>query len=95
MTDKKTVSLIGAGSWGTALANLLGEKGYEVRMWVFEEELVKDIQEKRENTIYLPGVKLSANIIPSNNLSEVVSASEDIIFATPSHVLHIIADKAK
>ena len=63
------IYVIGAGSWGTAFAQHLARKGLEVNLWVREEEVLREIEEKRENSIFLPGVKLSPNIKPFSDLS--------------------------
>ena len=57
-----TVAVIGAGSWGTALAYLLAKKGNKVKLWVYLEEERKSLEENRENISFLPGVALSKNI---------------------------------
>ena len=72
-------------SWGTALTHLLALKGYKVDLWVFEEEIKKQIQEKRENRIFLPGVSLSPNIIPTNDIAEVVTGKDMVVIVVPSH----------
>lgn len=59
------IGVVGAGSWGTALADLLGLKGYKIDLWVFEKEVKEQIQACRENKVFLPGFPLSANIFPS------------------------------
>ncbi len=80
------IGVIGAGAWGTALANLLANKGFEVALWVFEEEVYADILEGRENKIFLPGVPLSANIHPSNDLDQVAADKDMLLLVVPSHV---------
>ena len=67
------IGVVGAGSWGTALANLLADKGYPIDLWVFEKEVKDQILAFRENRIFLPDVKLSSNLHPTNDLAEVVS----------------------
>ncbi len=81
------IGVVGGGSWGTALANLLAEKGYQVDWWLFETDLCRVIEEKRENTVFLPGVKLSKNLHPSNDLLRVVENKELILVVVPSHVM--------
>jgi len=78
------IAVIGAGSWGTALAMLLADKGNEVSLWVYEEELVEEINKKRVNTKYHPGVVLSARITASHDLAEVVRDAGYIINAVPT-----------
>src|SRR3989338_3546283 len=81
------ISIIGAGSWGTTLAVLLGEKGFDVKLWVRREDLANKIESKRENTQYLPGIKIPSNVIAEHSLQNVVNGSEMIITAVPSEFL--------
>ncbi len=90
---KETVGVIGAGGWGTALANLLAEKGYPVSLWVYEKDLCQGIKNKRENRIYLPGIKLSERLVPTNSLREAVKGKKILVTASPSHVLRRVMKK--
>jgi glycerol-3-phosphate dehydrogenase (NAD(P)+) len=81
------IGVVGAGSWGTALANLLAVKGYAIDLWVFEEEIKDQIRQIGENSVFLPGVQLSSNLNPSNDLDEVVSAKDMLLIVVPSHVV--------
>lgn len=92
MKDTK-VAVIGGGAWGTALANLLGEKGLKVNLWVYEAELCRIIKEKKENTFFLPGKRLSENISPSNSMKETSEGTMVFIVASPSHVLRDIINE--
>lgn len=83
----KKIAVIGAGSWGTTIAKLLGEKGFEVRLWVFEKKIVDDINNKRENTQYLARVKLPETIWASNSLKDVVECAELVVSAIPTEFL--------
>jgi glycerol-3-phosphate dehydrogenase (NAD(P)+) len=85
--DDTKIAVVGAGSWGTALANLLASKGYAVDLWVYEEDVKDQIRKDRENRIFLPGITLSENLFPSNNLAEVVSGKDLILLVVPSHVM--------
>ncbi len=78
------IAIIGAGSWGTALAMLLAEKGYDISLWVYEEELVEDINKKRVNTRYYPGVILSENIHAFSDLGQVVREASYVINVVPT-----------
>lgn len=89
------VTVLGAGSWGTALAGLLGEKGFEVSLWVRGEDLSRSIAEKNENTVYLPGVRLSENIKPSSDLKQAIKGSKIIVSAIPSHGLRGVLEAGK
>lgn len=87
------IGVIGAGAWGTALANLLANKGLEVALWAFEQEVCADILEGRENKVFLPGFPLSANIHPSNDLDEVAADKGMLLLVMPSHVFRSVAKK--
>lgn len=88
------VGVIGAGSWGTALAFLLADKGYDVRIWAFEEECARAINEENENTLYLPGVKLPSNLIATSDLEQACGDKELMVLVTPSHVLRRVMSEA-
>ena len=81
------ISIIGAGSWGTTLAVLLGEKDFDVKLWARREELANEIESRRENTQYLPGIKIPNNVIADHYLKNILEASEMIIIAVPSEFL--------
>ncbi len=79
------ISVIGAGSWGTALCALLGQKGFPVTLWVRREDLLHKITQTSENGEYLPGVILPENVYLTNNLADAVQGKDMIILAVPSH----------
>jgi glycerol-3-phosphate dehydrogenase (NAD(P)+) len=81
------IGVVGGGSWGTALANLLAGKGYAIDLWVFEKEVRDQILASGENSIFLPDIKLSSNLHPSNDIAEVVSEKDMVVVVVPSHVL--------
>lgn len=89
-----SVGVIGAGSWGTALAGVLAGNGHEVHLWSFEEEIARQIRQERENKTFLPGVSLHPSIKPTTELRDVVDQKDFLILAVPSHffrqVLHRI-----
>jgi glycerol-3-phosphate dehydrogenase (NAD(P)+) len=81
----KTIAVVGAGSWGTALAVHLARVGHDVRLWVREPELVGDMRDLRENREYLPGVVLPPNLVATNDLGEVLDGLGLVLTAVPSH----------
>jgi glycerol-3-phosphate dehydrogenase (NAD(P)+) len=85
------VGVIGAGAWGTALANLLAEKGYKVDLWAFEAEVCTDILSTRENKVFLPGIPISENLSPSNDLDQVATGKDLLLLVIPSHVFRTVA----
>lgn len=92
--DAVRVGVVGAGSWGTALANLLAGKGYSVDLWAYEPAVKESIVQKHENRMFLPGIKLSGNLTPSNDLAEVVSDKPVVLFVVPSHVMRGVSAQA-
>jgi len=86
----KQIAVIGAGSWGTTLANLLAEKFERVCLWVFEEELFRTMEQKRENEIFLPGIRLSENLHLTHSLEEAITGKDILICALPSHAVQEI-----
>ncbi len=82
----KKIGVIGAGSWGTTLANLLAKKGHEVVLWVHEADVAEEMKNTRINAVYLPGIQLSARLEITGSLEEAVSGKELILSVTPSQV---------
>jgi glycerol-3-phosphate dehydrogenase (NAD(P)+) len=80
----RAIGVIGAGSWGTALARLLAKKGHRVTLWAREPEVAAEIGERRENRTFLPGVILPETLAASSNLREVVSGKEMLVSVVPS-----------
>ena len=87
---RERIGVIGGGSWGTALAKLLAEKGYPVALWVHDPGHCREMSEKRENTAYLPGISLPYNLIPLTDLREVVAGKTTVLCVVPSHVLRSV-----
>jgi glycerol-3-phosphate dehydrogenase (NAD(P)+) len=82
----KKIGVIGAGSWGTTLADLLAKKGHDVVLWAYEPELVAEMTATRENGPYLPGITLSPRLAFTNDLAAAVTGKELLLFVTPSQV---------
>lgn len=78
------VGVIGAGSWGTALARVLAGKGHQVTLWAREPEVVREIEDHRENRTFLPEVPLPENLGASGDLSAVVANKEMLVSVVPS-----------
>lgn len=88
------IGIIGAGSWGTTLANLLADKGFEVTLWVYEEELLQKLKGMRCNTRYLPGITLNAALRYTRSLQEAVYGKHVILWVTPSQVFRKLFSEA-
>ena len=95
LKEKGGIGVIGAGSWGTTLANLLAEKGLPIDLWVFEEELFRAMQKKRENEFFLPGIALSENIRITHSLEEAFTGKGILICAVPSHAVREVFSKGR
>jgi len=87
-------AVIGAGAWGTALADLLARNGHQVRMWAYEWDVVESINRTHLNRRFLPGSPLYDTIRAYNDIDEAVHGAELITLVTPSHVLRSIARSA-
>jgi glycerol-3-phosphate dehydrogenase (NAD(P)+) len=66
---------------------MLAKKGLQVTLWAYEKELVSEMRESRENSIYLQGIRLADNLLFTNSLQEAVSGKELLLFVVPSQVL--------
>jgi len=77
-------AVIGAGSWGTALAKLLADKGMQVALWGRSSTHMDALRRDRENRRYLPGAALPATLMPTNDLS-CVTACQCVVMTVPSH----------
>lgn len=85
MKISEKISVIGAGSWGTALALLLSGKGYDVHLWGHRPEHVQRLLADRENRRYLPGIIFPEKLHPGDNLEKTVVAAEIVVMVVPSH----------
>lgn len=81
------IAVLGAGNYGTTLANLIANKGHKVNLWTIEKDVYNDIKNKMENKKYLPGVKLSDKIEAYIDLRESLNNIDIIVIAVPSHVV--------
>jgi glycerol-3-phosphate dehydrogenase (NAD(P)+) len=84
-----TISIIGAGGWGTALAIMIAKNGHIIRLWVRRKELAEALDRERINHQYLPGITIPKSIVVTNQLSEAGKA-DAILFVTPSTALREI-----
>jgi glycerol-3-phosphate dehydrogenase (NAD(P)+) len=79
------IGVVGAGSWGTALANHMALKEIDVDLWVREEDVYRQIKERRINTAFLPDIKLSGKIRPVRSFKEVSEKKDFLLIVVPSH----------
>ncbi|HET7522145.1 MAG TPA: NAD(P)H-dependent glycerol-3-phosphate dehydrogenase [Bacillales bacterium] len=86
----KTVAVLGAGSWGTALAIVLADNGYRIRLWGRREEQIKEINSLHTNERYLPGVVLPKNIVGTVSLEEAVREVETVVVVVPTKAIRAV-----
>jgi glycerol-3-phosphate dehydrogenase (NAD(P)+) len=89
------IGVIGAGSWGTTLANMLAEKGYPVDLWVREEEVYHQIKKEQVNDLFLPGMKLVPSLNPVLTFKEALSGKDLGLLVVPSHVFREVLNRMK
>lgn len=89
------ISVIGAGAWGTTIAELLGKKGFKVTLWVHSEKTFKAIEKWNENIFYLKGVKLPHIAYFTMDLKEAVDKAEIIVLAVPAQKLRSVISNAQ
>ncbi|MGH7526278.1 MAG: NAD(P)H-dependent glycerol-3-phosphate dehydrogenase, partial [Gemmatimonadales bacterium] len=84
------LAVLGGGSWGTTLANLLACKGEAVRIWAYEPEVVEAINRSRENPVVLPGVPLAPGLRACGDPREAVEGAAVIVSSPPSHAVRSV-----
>ena len=89
------ILVVGGGSWGTAFADYLARFGKKVKLWVREKEVIASILTKRENTIFLPGIQLAANLDPVADLESAVCSADVVILAVPSKFIRAVMVRIK
>ena len=89
------VGVLGAGSWGTALAILLHDNGHDVTVWSIDPKEVEMLSEKREHVSKLPGVHISEEIMITNEMEEAIKGKDFLVLAVPSIFTRSTAAKMK
>jgi glycerol-3-phosphate dehydrogenase (NAD(P)+) len=87
------IGILGAGSWGTALAFLLGKKGEDVLIWARRKEIADWINDRNENRFYLPGIVLPPNIRATIEIEEAVEGKDVIVLAVPSFAMREVVER--
>jgi glycerol-3-phosphate dehydrogenase (NAD(P)+) len=88
-------AVVGAGAWGTALADLLARNDHNVTLWAYEPDVVDAINQKHENVRFLAGHKLTPSLSAVGDLQKTVASAELVVLATPSQVLRPILRSAR
>lgn len=92
--DMKKIAVIGAGSWGTALAITLSNKGHEVKIWDVNKEHLQELRANRENVKYLPGIKFNDNLQPVDTVEEAINDVRMVLFSAPAQHFRSALDNA-
>lgn len=87
MKDKKSVAMIGAGSWGTALSLVLGDNGHTVRLWGKDEKNIAEINSLHQNSKYLPGITLPNEVVGTTSLEQCIQEADIIVLAIPTKAM--------
>jgi glycerol-3-phosphate dehydrogenase (NAD(P)+) len=89
-TDFEKIAVIGGGSWGTALAGHLANKGHDTLLWAYEPELVEEINSGHSNSLFLPGIRLHESLTCTGSLQEAVSGRGIVLLVTPVQVMRSV-----
>ena len=87
------IGVVGAGSWGTAIANLLATNSHDVRIWAFESEVVASINAERVNSLFLPDSPLDERLTAHGEIGEVVKGTDLLVTASPSHAVRVVGEQ--
>lgn len=89
----KKIAVLGAGSWGSILANVLVENGHEVNLWSNSEEQVQELNIKHTNEKYMPGFKYPEELVTTTNLKDAVKGAVAVLFVVPTKVIRPVAQQ--
>ena len=92
MTEKQfaTVGVIGAGAWGTALAEVFAQKGLAVTLWAFEKDVIESVNAQHVNNLYLPSIPLHHKIVATGDMSDAFAKDIVVVVAPTQHVGKIV-----
>ncbi len=89
------IAVLGGGSWGTTLADMLCRKGHEVGLWVRETELAREMRDTGENTWYLPGINLAPGLMISEEAASVIKGSDFILVVVPCQFMRRVLESLR
>ena len=93
--DFKNISIVGAGAWGTALAEVMSRRGHQINLWAKENSVVNSINSKHENDVFLPYVKLSNLIVAFNNLEQITKCDLLLVVSPAQHTRETLLEDIK
>jgi glycerol-3-phosphate dehydrogenase (NAD(P)+) len=91
--NKTTIAVLGAGSWGTALANVVAENGHDVRLWAHRKETVDEINQHHMNKKYLGDRVLQASIVATDDVKQAVDGADIVLSVVPTNATREVAVK--
>ena len=91
----KNISILGGGSWGTALSKLLSENGHNVTVWLRNEAQARDLSQNRVNIKYLPEVKIPENVVFTSNINEAAKKAEILLLVIPTQMVRGVLKQIK
>ena len=95
MTEKTAITVLGAGSYGTALAVALARNGHNTLIWGHQVDHIQRLQSDRENKTFLPGVTFPERLQPESDLAKCIAATDTILLVVPSHVFGLVLSQVK
>lgn len=95
MTESVKIAVLGGGSFGTAVANIAAENGYQVSQWMRSKAAVQEIKSTRLNSRYMPGYQLSLNLVPTTDLAEAVTGASIVFVSIPSKSFRDVVARIK
>jgi len=95
MSQIRKVAVLGGGSFGTVIANMVAENGSDVRLWLRDPVLADEINQQHENTRYLPGYSLSRSLLASTSLKDVLSDVDLVFISIPSQSFRQVIQQAR
>jgi len=95
MTEKTAITVLGAGSYGTALAVALARNGHNTLIWGHQIDHIQRLQADRENKAFLPGVTFPERLQPESDLATCIAATDTILLVVPSHVFGLVLSQVK
>ncbi len=93
MTNSPVIAVLGGGSFGTALANTIGQNGHQTFLWLRNADYAEEVTQRRENTRYLPGFPLCDEVVVSSNLEEVIASCDLIFVSVPSAAFRSVVEQ--